>query len=187
MENKVILIASPFYGKTNKDSREKELMELKESNRLRNMEFKSLHRITDFYYIKDAESAEKISFRLMIELASADYVIIDISNADTTTGIIIGMIDRINAVREEENKITILAYAEDERIYDNELYGLIYTPVGFDQFLVGTIDRNGCIFRTYHLLMGKLKRISKDLRIKKQQEERELKKLAKEENNEQEE
>lgn len=179
MINKVCLVAGPFYGRVNKKAREEELQELKNNNRIRHIDFIGLHEIKDFYYTTELKDCEFMIDRLMNALVSVDYVFIDISNADTTTSLIVGAIDRINITRDENNKITIIAYAEDERIYDNEHYGLIYTPVSFDQFLIGAIQKNGVVCRTYFLAIDKMKRISKDLRIKRRQEEREAEKLAK--------
>ena len=56
---------------------------------------------------------------------------------------------------------------------------MIYTPVAFDQFLIGAIQQNGVVCRTYFLAIDKMKRISKDLRIQRRKEEREEEKLAK--------
>jgi len=179
MEDKLCLIASPFYGRTNKEMRRKELKDLKENNRMRHINFQSLHEISDFYYTVELKHCEEILDRLMLSIALADYILLDIHNADTTTAMIIAAIDRINITRDKESKIQIIAYAEDERIYDNDLYELIYTPVSFDQFLIGAIQKNGAVYRTFLLAESALKKISKELRIKRRQEEREKEKAEK--------
>lgn len=179
MRDKVCLVAGPFYGRVNKKAREEELQDLKNNNRIRHIEFIGLHQIKDLYYTTELKDCEFMVNRLMNAITSVDYVFLDVTNADTTTALIVGAVDRINITREEDEKIMIVAYAEDERIYDNEYYGLIYTPVSFDQFLIGAIQNNGVVCRTYFLAIDKMKRITKELRIKRRQEEREAEKLAK--------
>ena len=185
MRNKTCLIAGPFYGRANQIIRKQELEELKSNNRIRHIDFTSLHEIRDFYYSSELKDCEFMIDRLMLAIVCADYIFIDITNPDTTTALIVGAVDRINITRGEGQKIEIIAYAEDERIYDNEHYGLIYTPVSFDQFLIGAIERNGCVCRTYFLAIDKMKRITKQLRIQRRQEERaEKARLKEEESNE---
>lgn len=173
MGNKVCLIAGPFYGRANKIIRQQELDELrklKTDNKIREIDFISLHKIDCFYYTDALVDCESNYDRLMNTIVTVDYVFIDITNADTTTAIIIAAIDRINITREDEDKIEIIAYAEDERIYDNEYYGLIYTPVAFDQFLIGAIQKNGKIFRTHFLAIERMKKLSKEIRNKMRKE-----------------
>ncbi|KFZ25941.1 MAG: hypothetical protein KQ78_01897 [Candidatus Izimaplasma bacterium HR2] len=147
-----------------------ELKKLHADNKIREIDFISLHKIDSFYYTNELSDCEDMHDRLMNTIATSDYVFIDIVNADTTTAIIVASIDRINITREDDDKIEIIAYAEDERIYDNELYGLIYTPVAFDQFLIGLIQKNGKIFRTHFLAVERIKKISKEIRNKRRRE-----------------
>jgi len=177
MENKVCLIAGPFYGRANKIIRQQELDELKSNNRIRHIDFISLHEIKDFYYASELKDSEFMYDRLMNTLTSVNYVFMDISNADTTTAIIVAAIERINTTRSEDQKIDIIAFAEDERIYDNEYYGLIFTPVAFDQFLIGGIQKNGAVYRSFYLAVKRIKKLTKQLRIERRQDEKEEKRL----------